>query len=1026
MKPVQLSMSAFGPFADKQVINFSELGNNPLFLINGPTGAGKTSILDAICFALYGKTTGNEREAPQMRCDYADESLLTAVEFEFELGERRYRIKRIPDQQRPKARGDGYTSQNAEAELLRINSDASTELLVASKVSEATSMIEELTGLDVDQFRQVMVLPQGKFRELLLADSKAREKIFSQLFQTSIYSRIEERLKLQAATIRKDAHDLEQKRLGILETAGVESIDALTQTLKDLTPEFEQAKSQRQRLSSAVEQAAKQLEQGKQLTAELAEKSRLATQLQREQARQAEMDGLKQRLNLAQLAQQVLPVYRQQQQRSQELAQQQQVLKNAQQQLQRASQAKSDAEKQAENLPTLDVQLQQCRAAQQQAEQINPVLESYYQQQQQLDDAQLKRQQAERNQHTAQQRLQQLLLQKTQNVDTIQQLQQQVRQLPALQEQQYQWQRQCEQGKQIVDLQHQLQQFQQQLAQKTLQGKQAKSNLDEAEHRLKALRLQWHQGQAALLAAQLSPDMPCPVCGSLQHPSPAHSDVAIPDEQQLEHAQQLVEAKRSEYETQRSDYRNILDKIAHIEQQLKPLMQALSIEGDSPVPLTEWQHRLTELQQQLTQIQRADQQLESQQQGLAKVEQQLTQQQQQLNSAQQQLSEQQSQCSSLAGALQENQRRLPAELQGLTANAALKQLGEQLSALSQQQTTLMQQMQHIQQAQQQTAQQLAEAQSALNEREQQLTQAQRYSEQAQQEFISALQQSGFSDTDALKQAQLDAALQLQIAQQIEQWQQQCHSLSGQLEALQQKLKDATQPDLSALTAALETQQQALLAADEQFQLLNSRITNLSNCQQKLAADAKALAALESRFAVVGTLSDVANGNNQSKLSLQRFVLSVLLDDVLLDASERLARMSKGRYRLLRKEERAKGNRASGLDLEVEDAYSGKVRPVATLSGGESFMAALSLALGLSNVVQAYAGGIKLDTLFIDEGFGSLDQDSLELAIRTLIDLQASGRMIGVISHVTEMKEQILTRVDVLKQARGSVIRLECA
>lgn len=175
--------------------------------------------------------------------------------------------------------------------------------------------------------------------------------------------------------------------------------------------------------------------------------------------------------------------------------------------------------------------------------------------------------------------------------------------------------------------------------------------------------------------------------------------------------------------------------------------------------------------------------------------------------------------------------------------------------------------------------------------------------------------------------------------------------------------------------------------------------------------------------MVGTLADVANGNTGNKISLQRFVLSVLLDDVLLEASHRLQLMSKGRYRLLRKEERAKGNKASGLELEVEDAYTAKVRSVATLSGGESFMAALSMALGLSDVVQAYAGGIKLDTLFIDEGFGSLDQDSLELAIRTLMDLQSAGRMVGVISHVTEMKEQIASRIDILKSAEGSEIKL---
>ena len=153
------------------------------------------------------------------------------------------------------------------------------------------------------------------------------------------------------------------------------------------------------------------------------------------------------------------------------------------------------------------------------------------------------------------------------------------------------------------------------------------------------------------------------------------------------------------------------------------------------------------------------------------------------------------------------------------------------------------------------------------------------------------------------------------------------------------------------------------------------------------------------------------------------MLSVLLDDVLIQASQRLSLMSKGRYQMLRKDARAKGNKASGLELDVEDAYTGKIRSVATLSGGESFMAALALALGLSDVVQAYAGGIKLDALFIDEGFGSLDQESLDLAIRTLVDLQATGRMIGIISHVSELKEQIALRLDVESSKTGSKVRV---
>ena len=231
------------------------------------------------------------------------------------------------------------------------------------------------------------------------------------------------------------------------------------------------------------------------------------------------------------------------------------------------------------------------------------------------------------------------------------------------------------------------------------------------------------------------------------------------------------------------------------------------------------------------------------------------------------------------------------------------------------------------------------------------------------------------------------------------------------------------PELKTIEITLSEKTVLYTQADDAWRGLDARNNNLKEIQKKLDLAHKKNEALEAKYKIIGTLSDVANGQTGNKISLQRFVLSVLLDDVLIQASQRLTLMSKGRYQLVRKEDRAKGNKASGLELEVEDGYTGKTRSVATLSGGESFLAALSLALGLSDVVQSYAGGIKLDTLFIDEGFGSLDPESLDLAVRTLIDLQASGRTIGIISHVSELKEQMGLRIDVISDRGGSRIGL---
>ncbi|MBP8118652.1 MAG: SMC family ATPase, partial [Shewanella sp.] len=271
MRPLSLSMSAFGPFASTQELDFTALGTNPLFLINGPTGAGKTTLLDGICFALYGKTTGNEREGSQMRCDMADDSLLTEVTFSFQLGNSSYRIRRVPEQDRVKKSGDGSTVQKPEAQLYKIDAEGNESLLVASKVSEATAEIEALTGLDVEQFRQVMVLPQGKFRELLMADSKARELIFSQLFQTHIYRRIEDSLKSKAADIRALVKDQRSRRDGILQSAGLASDDELSCELAKLMPELETAQSAKEQALQQQQWVIKTSDAAQHLLAEFAQ-----------------------------------------------------------------------------------------------------------------------------------------------------------------------------------------------------------------------------------------------------------------------------------------------------------------------------------------------------------------------------------------------------------------------------------------------------------------------------------------------------------------------------------------------------------------------------------------------------------------------------------------------------------------------------------------------------------------------------------------------------------------------------------
>ncbi|MEL4362517.1 AAA family ATPase [Shewanella algae] len=1053
MRPLILEMHAFGPFADCQRIDFTELGDKPLFLINGPTGAGKTTILDAICFALYGKTTGNEREGSQMRCDNADDGLLTEVYFSFELGQKRYSIRRCPEQQRAKSRGDGFTLQKSEAELKRLLPDGTEELLVASKVTDANACIEELTGLDVDQFRQVMVLPQGKFRELLLADSKEREKIFSQLFQTHIYRRIEERLKQQALEIKAKARDLQSRRAGILETAGVESLEQLTAEIAAVTPSLTEATSNKQKASDALAQSTKTLDNAKALTAEFERRKLLQTQLNALEERRAEIELHQQTLENARKAEKLLPSLKELQFRQQEWQQAKAKEADYAKQLQSAEQRLKQATDDKATLAELDEHGNKLRRELEQLDKLQPAINELKQLTEEHELGLVELGRLERAEQQSRTELEQWQQQQQKLKSEANELFSSAERQGSLHQALAALNTRLEKTEQLGHIKQKWQQAQAGLQQAEAHGHQCKAERQSAETEHQRLQLAWHTGQAAILAAKLQPGQPCPVCGGLEHPAPAEMAQDIPGETELNRARDAEQQATARHEAARSDYRNIKRQTEELQLELQRLSAELQAcaaadvmvdvktdatteakadaamdadsyaKADLTMEIDRLVSRRRQLLNELQQAEAAQTRLNNCRQQLQQAEQQVEQRLKHRETQLQQLQQLREQLS-LAGARKDAAlAALPNEYHSLAAEAALELMARQLEQKQSEWQQLKQQQQDINQQYTEAVSQHKALMQALASSREDNARAEQFAIKAQQTLDDALKQSGFAGRQALEQAQLDEVQMQALAEKIEAWRTQRSEQQTLLKAMDERLAGQSLPELGQLESLWQQQQQQLAEAEDAWQTFNNRMQSLKGTEAQLNKEALAAQALEQEYALIGTLSDVANGNSHSKVSLQRFVLSVLLDDVLLEASRRLALMSKGRYRLLRKEDRAKGNKASGLELEVEDAYSSKVRPVATLSGGESFMAALSLALGLSDVVQAYAGGIKLDTLFIDEGFGSLDQDSLELAVRTLMDLQSSGRMIGVISHVSEMKEQISCRIDINKHALGSSIRL---
>jgi len=1015
MRPLSLTMCAFGPFQAVQTIPFERLGASPLFLINGPTGSGKTTILDAICFALYGRTTGDEREGSQMRCDHAAADTLTEVTFSFALAGRGYRIRRVPEQPRPKARGEGTTTQSAEAQLWAIDPAGDERLLVPSKVTEATREIERLTGLSVEQFRQVMVLPQGKFRELLLAESRQREEIFSQLFQTRIYRQLEERLKVQSAEIRREVEQERKIQQAILQGVGLESPALLHGTLQALQPELEQALSQREAAEKQYGEAQAALQGGQYLQRGFARLAELQQQQAALNRQQQEINGHRQRLQLAEQAGRLKPL-------SDRHVAADQILQTS---MHKRQQAVEVQERAKQLLAESELALKGHEASSATLDRRKgqlATLQGYQQRAMRLDKAIKDLQQAE------------TVARKTEDTQQLKQseLQQIAQQRQQLDRDRLEQQAQLDQSsdaplqlKQVSDQRRDRQVLEQLIAQRVRldsamrRDEQAGKRLA-AEHQTCAdtarrIELAWHQGQAALLARELESDHPCPVCGSREHPAPAQSDRDLPSQAALEQARQAVQEiqeqlnrERETYVIKKSELKGVTARIAELEQQLGPA------KDESLQQLTTREQRLRQSVKCLDAARQRLQEIESDERQQKQLEGQCRAELETLNV---QLMTQRAELAAARSDLQAAEQELPVAYREPGAlEQAIRDTGAEIARLDQV-------INEARSKYQRDSSAYAAAKATSESAAESQVSAEAAVRQAEGEWTIALGASPFADLAAFEQALLTEDKRSRLQKVVRDYEQTTQQTAGALQQQQAALEGRAAPDIPALERQLASAVERRKNTDQAWRQLDKREDELQRATARLGDNQRRCATLEQQYALVGTLSDVANGQTGDKVSLQRFVLSVLLDDVLVEASRRLHLMSKGRYQLLRKSERAKGNRASGLDLEVEDAYTGKCRPVATLSGGESFLAALSLALGLSDVVQAYSGGIRLDTLFIDEGFGSLDPESLDLAIRALVDLQSSGRMIGVISHVAELKEQMSLRLDIHSSRQGSQVKL---
>lgn len=1014
MRPLSITIEAFGPYAGRQSVSFEELGASGLFLICGPTGAGKSTILDAICFALYGDTSGNERSGRQMRSDHSGPAAVTEVSFDFQLGAELFRVTRRPEYERPKKKGEGTTTVPAGASLWKRTglSDPHEEgKLLAEGAQKVTAKIEELFGFRSDQFRQVIMIPQGQFRKLLLASSVDREDILKRLFRTEFYALIETRLRERSAELKKQLELREARRQAVLQAAGVENEDRLSEELELL----------RDREGAARKAYAAARDEERRAAAELAEAARAAERFREFEQAAGALESILARKNEAERASETLARAERAAgardaeeallQRESEAARAANAVGTARSRLAAAEAAKSrteaehaESEREAEKLPALRERLLELQSLRGKLVQLAEAAQAVSRTRGELElklrtagELSALKAQFERELEEAVRRSTdaangaRLVEPLTLTVRTLTQRLEAMRALSAAAGNSAEWMKRAAVAAEAESA--------------------AGERLEAAKRVVSELQERVLKDRAAALAAELTPGRPCPVCGSTEHPAPAQPGEPVPDGSGLEvAAEEVLRLERELSDARRNREAAERELAAHRAREEALREHALT---DRDLTEEELRAQLSRAKDELETARRAAEAGAKAADKAAAIERRLSDTAARLSPAEQEAKAAERDLSHCLSVMSEREAGIPEEFRDPdTLERGIVRFESEVRRCEKR-------LEETRAARARAGETAAAAAAELEAADAAAAESADRRDRQRSAFLARLAEAGFADEAEYADAGRNAAEIAALKKEVEAYRVGLEAARERAARAKAAVSGLTAPDLSAMETKVASARERADELQKQIERTVSRKEELARRLSEAGALTAELERLEAEYRVYQGLYEAASGKTGDRVTFQRFVLGSLLDDVLASASERLRIMSRGRFALQRQAGSENRARSGGLDLEVYDSYTGTVRPAATLSGGESFLASLSLALGMADVVQAYAGGIRLDTIFIDEGFGSLDPEALEAAMQALTDLRKAGRLVGIISHVPELRERIGARIEVIAGKSGS-------
>lgn len=1039
MKIQKLVLTAFGPYALRQELDFEKnLQDKNMFVITGNTGAGKTTIFDAIIFALYGDASGSDREAKSLRSDFADPQTPTEVELWFSLRDKEYYVKRTPAYIKPKQRGEGFVENKPSAEI-KLSKDKTI-----TGVSQVTKEVENILGITKEQFKQLVMIPQGEFKKLLNAKSEEKEDIFRKIFGTEIFQSIQNQIKQQANKLERGIKEVQRDRINKIKSFSCKEKDEeLFRIINADEPNIELI------MRSFKEFIAADKEEQNKLGVKIEEKSAIIDKISNEialgEANNKKFDNLEK--------------YKEELDKLNEQAGE---FDNKRLQVNRGKKAltvRGYEDKYIEkhnNFKKLDSEIKDIE------KKIEISKESYEKAEQQFNKQ--KGREEERNQLIKDIDENQRLKEKVSayetnksNVETLEKkvngLNERIKEIGIIT---------CENDKKIELTNNELEEIKKAKEEKgNLEIKQincsnkkdklkklasnidlwinengkykkARSNFEEIDKRFKAakgkfelLEDTFRRNQAGILARGLQEGMPCPVCGSIHHPKLAQLENSEITEDAVKNSKEALEQVRGERDKNLNELTEINSSLKSIKDNsidslvkellnkedafdvmdIRAEVNELVINNDSI--LLELKSKIQSLSNMINKENEKIQFRDDMQKYNEKLR-------KELESKNEERVQTEGNLRAAKNTLEIIKNDFKGEMK------TVKELDGMILVLSGK-------LQSIKRAYEESEKSFNSIKGSLDQEMGRHKTTNEMKEKADEELKEAIRvfkdsvlSLGFQGYEDYKASCLTEEKIESINKQINDFNEYLAGVKKLYEASLTEIKGLSRVDLAILKEKLANENINKEAINKEQMVIYSRISNNSSILEACEKYNKDIENDEKKYEVVGKLSNIVNGDNSKKISFERYVLASYFEDIIVAANIRFNRMTSGRFELLRKQDIGDMRKGQGLELEVFDNYTGKARDVKTLSGGESFKASLSMALGLADVVQAYSGGIQLDTMFIDEGFGTLDPESLDNAIECLMDLQKDGRLVGIISHVPELKERINARLEVTTTNNGSM------